>query len=65
MAQPFNRGHIASFAPGDIGRYEALLSQPIGALYFAGEHCGKVHAGLESACEAAENAVLRLMDDLG
>jgi len=65
MAQPYNRGHVASFAPGDIGRYEALLSQPIGALYFAGEHCGKVHAGLESACEAAENAVLRLMDDLG
>lgn len=65
MAQPYNRGHIASFSPGDIGRYEALLSQPIGALYFAGEHCGKVHAGLESACEAAENAVLRLMDEIG
>ncbi|MFG6428910.1 flavin monoamine oxidase family protein [Roseateles sp. LYH14W] len=64
MAQPYNRGHIASFAPGDIGRYEALLSQPIGALHFAGEHCGKAHAGLESACEAAENAVLRLMDEL-
>lgn len=31
--QPFNRGHAAGFAPG-------------GSLYFAGEHCGKLHAGL-------------------
>lgn len=63
-AQPFQRGHLLSFAPGDIGRYAPLLAQPAGALYFAGEHCGRLNAGLESACEAAENAVMRLLDDL-
>ena len=63
-AQPFQRGHLLSYAPGDIGRYESLLSQPVGALYFAGEHCGKLYAGLEAACEAAENAVMRLLDDI-
>jgi len=62
--QPFARGHIASFAPGDIGRYLPLLSQPLGALYFAGEHCAKLHAGMEAACESGENAALRLLDDL-
>lgn len=62
--QPFNRGHIASFAPGGIGRYAALLDKPVGALYFAGEHCGKLHAGMESACESAEAAAMRLLDDL-
>ena len=41
------------------------MGERVGNLHFAGEHCGKVHAGMESACEAAENAVLRLMDDLG
>jgi monoamine oxidase len=63
-AQPFQRGHLLSFAPGDIGRYAGLLTQPVGALYFAGEHCGHLYAGLESACEAAENAVVRLLDDI-
>ncbi len=63
-AQPYQRGHLLSYAPGDIGRYEALLAQPAGALYFAGEHCGKLMVGLEAACEAAENAVMRLLDDI-
>lgn len=64
IAQPFARGHIASFAPGDVGRYAALLDKPVGALYFAGEHCGKLHVGMEAACESAESAVLRLLDDI-
>lgn len=63
-AQPFQRGHIASFAPGQVGRFAALLPQPVEALYFAGEHCGRLFPGLEGACESAENAVLRLLDDL-
>lgn len=63
-AQPFNRGHLLSFKPGDITRYMPYLDRPVGALYFAGEHCAHLNAGLESACEAAENAVMRLLDDL-
>ncbi|KQP46256.1 NAD(P)/FAD-dependent oxidoreductase [Pseudorhodoferax sp. Leaf274] len=63
--QPFARGHVASFAPGDIGRYEALLARPVGALYFAGEHCAKLHAGLEAACESAEAAAMRVLEDVG
>ncbi|MFG6441519.1 flavin monoamine oxidase family protein [Roseateles sp. LKC17W] len=63
-AQPFARGHIASFAPGDIGRYAELLDKPVGALYFAGEHCSRLHVGMEGACESAESAALRLLDDL-
>ncbi len=63
-AQPFQRGHLLSFAPGDIGKYAQLLTQPVGAMYFAGEHCAHLYAGLESACEAAENAVVRLLDDI-
>jgi len=61
---PFSIGHIAYYAPGDIGRYAGVVAEPVGALYFAGEHCGKVHAGLEAACEAAESSVIRLLDDL-
>jgi monoamine oxidase len=60
----YSKGHIAYYAPGDIGRYAQLLAEPVGALHFAGEHCGKVHAGIEAACESAEAAVLRLLDDI-
>ena len=62
---PFSRGHVAYFAPGDIGRYADIVGQPVGALYFAGEHNCRVHAGVEGACEAAENAVVALLETLG
>jgi len=64
LTQPFARGHIAGYAPGGIGRYEALLARPVGTLHFAGEHCGKLHAGMEAACESAEAAALRVLDQL-
>lgn len=64
MAQPGQRGHMASWAPGDIGRYENALQQAVGGLYFAGDHLGRIHVGLEAACEAAENAVMQVLDKL-
>jgi monoamine oxidase len=62
--QPFARGHIAGFAPGGIVRTMPYLQKPVGALYFAGEHCGRVFAGMEAACESGETAVMQLLDDL-
>jgi monoamine oxidase len=62
---PFSKGHIAYFAPGDIGRYANIVGQPVGALYFAGEHNCRIHAGIEGACEAAENASVKLLEALG
>ncbi len=50
-------GHIAYFRPGDISRYGEHLRAPAGRLFFAGEHCGRTHLGLEAACESAEAAV--------
>jgi len=64
-AVPTARGHIASYAPGDIGRYEAALQQPVGRLHFAGDHLGRLHVGLEAACESAERAAFQLLDQLG
>jgi monoamine oxidase len=62
---PFSKGHIAHFLPGDIETYGALVGQPVGAMYFAGEHNCRVNAGIEGACEAAEIAVIALLDDVG
>ncbi len=62
---PFSKGHIAYFAPGDIARFADLIGAPVGAMYFAGEHNCKVNAGIEGACEAAENAVIAVLEALG
>jgi monoamine oxidase len=64
-AYPFSKGHVAYFAPGDIARYADLIGQPVGAMHFAGEHNCRVNAGIEGACEAAENAVIAVLEALG
>ncbi len=62
---PFSKGHIAYYQPGDIERYVDIIGQPVGAMYFAGEHNCRVNAGIEGACEAAENAVIAILEKLG
>ncbi len=64
-AVPTARGHIASYAPGDIGRYEAALQRPVARLHFAGDHLGRLHVGLEAACESAERAAIQVLEQLG
>ena len=61
---PFAKGHISYFAPGNIARHAKVIGRPIGALYFAGEHLCRVHAGIEGACETGENAALAVLDAL-
>jgi monoamine oxidase len=34
-------------------------------MHFAGEHNCRVNAGIEGACEAAENAVIAVLEQLG
>jgi monoamine oxidase len=62
---PFSKGHIAYFAPGDVERYGDLVGQPVGAMYFAGEHNCRITAGIEGACEAAENAAISVIEAIG
>jgi monoamine oxidase len=62
---PFSKGHIGYFGPGDLTRYGGIVGQPVGALHFAGEHLCRVHAGIEGACESAENAVIAILEKLG
>ena len=62
---PFSLGHASYYGVGQVGRFARALAQPAGALYFAGEHCGRMFAGLEAACESAEGAVLQMLETLG
>lgn len=62
---PFAKGHVAYFMPGDIERYVNVVAQPVGGMYFAGEHISRVSAGLEGACESAENASISILEKIG
>jgi monoamine oxidase len=62
---PFSKGHVAYYQPGDIERYGDIIGQPVGAMYFAGEHNCRINAGIEGACEASENAVIAILEKLG
>lgn len=55
---PFARGHIAVYQPGGLTDFGSVIGAPVGALHFAGEHLCRVHAGMEGACESAENTAL-------
>lgn len=63
--QPFQHGHLAVYQPNGLTKYGAVIGQPVGALHFAGEHLCRIHAGMEGACESAENTALEVLAVLG
>lgn len=65
VANPFARGHVAVYPPGGLTRFGDVIGAPIGALHFAGEHLCRIHAGMEGACESAENTALAALAALG
>lgn len=63
--QPFQHGHLAVYQPNGLTKYGNVIGQPVGALHFAGEHLCRIHAGMEGACESAENTALEVLGVLG
>jgi monoamine oxidase len=53
---PLAGGAYMHWAPGQIGRWAGKMGAPAGRLFFAGEHLGLVHTGMEAAFESAERA---------
>jgi monoamine oxidase len=47
-------GAYMHWAPGQIARWAGKMGAPAGRLFFAGEHLGLVHTGMEAAFESAE-----------
>lgn len=58
---PFARGHLAYYAPGQVARHKATMAQPHGRLHFAGEHTAELAYGMEAAMESAERAALEIL----
>jgi monoamine oxidase len=59
---PFAGGAYYHWAPGQAARLAPTLGDPVGSLFFAGEHLGMLHTGMEAAMESAERAALGIME---
>ncbi len=57
---PLARGAYFHIAPGQVYRFFPKLCQPVGRIYFAGEHLGLKNSGVEGACESA----VRVVEDI-
>lgn len=57
---PYSGGSWLQWQPGQAKAYHASLIQPEGRIFFAGEHTGLVHTGMEAAMESSERVVLQL-----
>jgi monoamine oxidase len=53
---PLAGGAYMHWAPGQISRWAGKMGVPAARLFFAGEHLGLVHTGMEAAFESAERA---------
>jgi len=60
----FTRGAYCYLKPGQYGTIGEALARPAGRVHFCGEHLSNMGAGMEGACESAENAVLALAQRL-
>ena len=61
---PFAGGAYACWQPGQVGTVAAAFDQPVGRLYFAGEHTAAIARGMEGAMESGERAALQIMENL-
>ena len=51
------RGSYACYKPGQYAAFRGAEGEPVGHLYFAGEHCAGEHQGfMEGALETGEAA---------
>ncbi|MCG8444087.1 MAG: FAD-dependent oxidoreductase, partial [Caulobacterales bacterium] len=60
-ANPLAGGAYMHWAPGQIGAWADVMARPAGRLYFAGEHCGRWHTGMEGAAESGEAAARAIL----
>ena len=57
---PLAGGAYYHLAPGQANRFFPDLLQPVGRVYFSGEHLGLQSNGMEGACESAEFVVNKI-----
>jgi monoamine oxidase len=61
---PLAGGAYMHWAPGQIARWAGKMGAPAGRMFFAGEHLGLVHTGMEAAFESGERAATDVLASL-
>lgn len=59
---PLIGGEKYVLGPGDVGRYGAELSEPVGAIHWAGEHHKSLDQGMEAALQSGERAAAEILE---
>ncbi|MGQ5702341.1 flavin monoamine oxidase family protein [Sandaracinobacteroides sp. A072] len=59
---PFAGGAYACWQPGHIATQAHAFDEPVGRLFFAGEHTAAVARGMEGAMESGERAALQIIE---
>lgn len=57
---PFTQGGVSWPAPGDVGKYLALLQRPHGRIHFAGEHTSILRSTVEGAMRSGIRAAMEV-----
>jgi len=62
----WTRGSYAGYLPGQWTSIRGVEGEPVGRLYFAGEHCSLTAQGfMEGGCETGERAAKAILTSLG
>lgn len=65
-SHPWTKGSYASYRTGQWTSIAGAEGEPVGRLYFAGEHCSRAAQGfMEGACETGERAAQEILAGLG
>ncbi len=65
-SNPYVLGSYACYRPGQWTRFRGIEGEPVGRLYFAGEHCSLSAQGfMEGGCETGERAAAAIAKLLG
>jgi monoamine oxidase len=63
---PFTRGSYACYGPGDWTGFGGVEGEPVGGLFFAGEHCSRGAQGyMEGGCQTGEHVARALLEARG
>lgn len=61
---PYIRGHRHEYGVGQIKRFANVFNEPHERVYFAGEHCRVLEAGMEAAATSGERAAIEVIRKL-
>lgn len=63
--EPFTQGSYVAYGLGEVTAYWELLRQPVGRLYFAGEHTAAHQGYMEGAVESGQRVAREIMTRVG